>query len=243
MFMRIEVGHQITMDNILGFTSPEFRVVGILDNSMFQIMGVFMSKENLVQTFHFPMMPGELNKNVIMFDIKDGYDAASTARALERDFAAVGMNTIIVRDIAQTTLETTSSIFVLFELYLDMGLVVGVAGLGIITNRSVVERTPEIGILRSLGFKRKNVRNSFLIEILFVATMGVLIGIVTGVMISHEIFNVMVSGFGGDIEFTIPWFKIAYVTAIAYLATIICTIVPAQNASKISPAEALRYVG
>ncbi len=243
MFLRIEVGHQITMDNILGMTSQEFRVVGVLDNSMMQMMGVFMSKDTLAQTFHFPMMPGELNKNVLLFDLKSGYDAASTARALERDYAAVGMNTIIVRDVAQTTLETTSSIFVLFELYLDMGLVVGVAGLGIITIRSVVERTPEIGIMRSLGFKRKNVRNSFLIEILFVATMGVLIGIVTGVMISHEIFNVMVSGFGGDIEFTIPWLKIAYVTAIAYIATILCTIIPAQNASKISPAEALRYVG
>ncbi|MFO7619077.1 MAG: FtsX-like permease family protein [Thermoplasmata archaeon] len=243
MFMNIQPGNHITVDNILGFTSREFRVIGILDNSMMQIMGVFMSKENLAQSLQFPMMPSELNKNVFMFDLKEGYDAEATARALERDFAAVGMNTIIIRDVAQTTLETTSSIFVLFELYLDMGLIVGVAGLGIITIRSVVERTPEIGILRSLGFKRKNVRNAFLIEILFVATMGVLIGIVSGVMVSYEIFNVMISGFGGDIEFVIPWMKIAYVTAIAYLATIICTIVPAHNASKISPAEALRYVG
>jgi putative ABC transport system permease protein len=150
---------------------------------------------------------------------------------------------LVVRDAAQTTMETMSSIFVLFELYLDMGLVVGVAGLGIITIRSVVERTPEIGILRSIGFKRKNVRNAFLIEILFVATMGVVIGIVTGVMVSYEIFNVMVGDFGGDIQFTVPWLKIAYVTAIAYLATILCTIIPAQNASKTSPAEALHYVG
>jgi putative ABC transport system permease protein len=243
MFMGIQPGHNITLDNILGVTSQEFRVVGVLDNSMTQISGVFMSKQNLVQTFQFPMMPPELNKNVFMFAVNDGYDAESTARGLEKDFAAVGMNTLVVREAAQTTMETTSSIFVLFELYLDMGLVVGVAGLGIITIRSVVERTPEIGILRSIGFKRKNVRNAFLIEILFVATMGVLIGIVSGVMVSHEIFNVMVGDFGGDVQFAVPWLKIAYVTAIAYLATIICTIIPARNASKIAPAEALRYVG
>jgi putative ABC transport system permease protein len=107
----------------------------------------------------------------------------------------------------------------------------------------VVERTPEIGVLRSIGFKRKNVRNAFLIEILFVATMGVLIGIVTGIMVSHAIFNVMVSDMAQDVEFTIPWFKIAYVTAIAYAATVICTIIPARNASRVSPAEALHYVG
>ena len=243
MFMQIQPGNNITLDNFPGFTSQEFRVVAVLDNSMMQIMGVFMSKENLVQTFHFPMMPPELNKNVFMFDLKEGYIAEDTARALEMEYAALGMNTIIVRDVAETTLETGNSMFVLFELYLDMGLVVGVAGLGIITIRSVVERTPEIGILRSLGFKRKNIRNAFLIEILFVATMGVVIGVVTGVIVSHEIFNVLVNGFGGDIEFTVPWLKIAYVTAIAYVATILCTIIPARNASKIPPAEALRYVG
>ena len=135
-----------------------------------------------------------------------------------------------------------NSMFVLFELYLDMGLVVGVAGLGIITIRSVVERTPEIGILRSLGFTQANVRNAFLIEILFVATLGVLIGVTTGIMVSYEIFNVM-AGDMGSMEFTIPWFKIGYVTAIAYAATILCTIIPARNAAKIAPAEALRYVG
>jgi putative ABC transport system permease protein len=243
MFMGIEPGHHVTLDNIMGATSQEFRVVGVLDNSMMQIMGVFMSKENLLQTFQANMMIPDLNKNVFMFNLNAGQDAEATAMALERDYAALGMNSVIIRDVAETTLETISSIFVLFELYLDMGLVVGIAGLGIITIRSVVERTPEIGILRSIGFKRKNVRNAFLIEILFVATMGVLIGIVTGVMVSHEIFSVMVKDMAGDMEFTIPWFKIAYVTAIAYVATIICTIIPARNASKVSPAEALRYVG
>jgi len=243
MLLGIEPGHHITLDNIMGATSREFRVIGILDNSMNQIMGVFMSKETLMSTFQANFMVPGLTKNVFMFDIGAGYDAAATSEALERDYAALGMNCIEIREVAETTLETTNSIFVLFELYLDMGLVVGVAGLGIITIRSVVERTPEIGILRSLGFKRGSVRNAFLIEILFVATMGVLIGVVTGVLVSYEIFNVMVSGYGGDIEFTIPWLKIAQVTAIAYLATIICTVIPARNASRISPAEALHYQG
>lgn len=243
LLLGVEPGHHITLDNIMGATSQEFRVVGIFDNSMTQILGVFMSKENLMQSFQANFMVPGLTKSVLMFDLKEGHEAKPTALALERDYAALGMNSILIREVTETTMEMTNSIFVLFELYLDMGLVVGVAGLGVITIRSVVERTPEIGILRSLGFKRGNVRNVFLLEILFVATMGVFIGILTGVMVSHEIFNVLVSDYGGDIEFTIPWFKIAYVTAIAYIATIICTIIPARNASKIAPAEALHYVG
>jgi putative ABC transport system permease protein len=167
----------------------------------------------------------------------------ATAELLEKDFAAIGMNTQMFRELAEDSMEMMNSMFVLFELYLYMGLVVGVAGLGIITIRSVVERTPEIGILRSIGFKRKNIRNAFLIEILFIATMGVLMGTFAGIVVSYEIFNVMVSDLGDNIEYVIPWARIALVTVVAYIATILCTIIPSRNASKISPAESLRYVG
>lgn len=237
MFMGAEAGNHITVrDPMTNNVSQEYVIAGIVDQSM--LSGIFMSRDNVMLNFG---MMGMVN-SVFMFEVADGYDVEATARTLESDFAALGMNAVVVREIAETTMETMNSMFVLFELYLDMGMVVGVAGLGIITIRSVVERTPEIGILRSLGFKRSNIRNAFLIEILFVATLGMLIGVVTGVMVSYEIFNMMV-GDMGNIVFEVPWFKIAYVTAIAYAATILCTIIPARNAAKIAPAEALRYVG
>ncbi|KYK26333.1 MAG: hypothetical protein AYK23_03110 [Candidatus Proteinoplasmatales archaeon SG8-5] len=231
----LQTGDQITAT--YEYYTQEYEIIAVMDQSM--IDGIFMSRENMLNDFGNMGMVNSL----FLFEVNDGYDVEATTRALESDFAVVGMNAVVVREIAETTIETLNSMFVLFELYLDMGLVVGVAGLGIITIRSVVERTPEIGILRSLGFKRSSVRNAFLIEILFIATLGVIIGIATGLIVSYEIFNIMISEMGGNIAFEIPWFKIAYVTAIAYGATIICTIIPARNASKIAPAEALRYVG
>lgn len=238
MFLGADVGNHITVRNpITNNVSQEYEVVGIVDQSM--IDGIFMSRENMILNFG---MLGMVN-SVFTFEVESSYDIEATARALEAEFWPLGMNSIVVREIAETTIEMINSMFVLFELYLDMGLVVGVAGLGIITIRSVVERTPEIGILRSLGFKRSSVRNAFLIEILFVATLGVLIGVVTGIIVSYEIFNIMIGEMGGNITFEVPWLKIAYVTAIAYIATILCTIIPARNAARIAPAEALRYVG
>lgn len=237
MMMGAESGNHLTVkDPMTQNISQEYVIAGVVDQSMFS--GIIMSRENIMLNFG---MMGMVN-SVFMFEVKDGYDIEATARAIEADFAALGMNAVVVKEIAETTMETMNSMFVLFELYLDMGLVVGVAGLGIITIRSVVERTPEIGILRSLGFKRSNIRNAFLIEILFVATLGVLIGVVTGIMVSHEIFAMMV-GDMGNMVFEVPWFKILQITSIAYIATILCTIIPARNAAKIAPAEALRYVG
>ncbi len=237
MMSQVSVGNHLTFTTFTGDVTEEYQVIGIVDQST--LNGAFMSKPNVIKEFG---MMGMAN-SVFLIDVGDGQDIQATADAMEKDFAALGMNSVIVEDMVESSMEMMNSMFVLFELYLYMGMVVGVAGLGIITIRSVVERTPEIGILRSIGFKKKNVRNAFLIEILFVATMGVLIGTLAGIMVSYEIFNVMISDMGGDIEYVIPWAKIALVTAIAYIATILCTIIPAMNASKTSPSEALRYVG
>lgn len=237
MMSQINMGDHVTFETMSGNITDEYQVIGIMDQSVMN--GVFMSRDNFLKDFGMAGMVSFM----FMIDVADGYDILETASLLEKDFATIGLNTIIIRDMAEATMEMMNSMFVLFELYLYMGMVVGVAGLGIITVRSVVERTPEIGILRSIGFKRKNVRNAFLIEILFIATMGVMMGTIAGIMVSYEIFNVMVSGMGDNIEYVIPWFRIALVTVIAYIATILCTIIPANNASKISPAEALRYVG
>ncbi|MCK4758250.1 MAG: FtsX-like permease family protein, partial [Thermoplasmata archaeon] len=237
MITGIEIGDHVTFTTLSGNVTDEYQLAGIVDQSA--LNGAFISRENVLMDFGHEGMVNFL----FMVDVHEGHDIEEVANLLEKDFADLGLNTMIFRDMAEASMEMINSMFVLFELYLYMGLVVGVAGLGIITIRSVVERTPEIGILRSIGFKRKNIRNAFLIEILFIATMGVVMGTLAGIMVSYEIFNVMVSGMGGNIEYVIPWGKIALVTLIAYIATILCTILPAQNASKTSPAESLRYVG
>ncbi|MCK4267024.1 MAG: FtsX-like permease family protein, partial [Thermoplasmata archaeon] len=217
MMTQIEIGDHVTFSTLSGNVTDEYQVIGIVNQNT--LNGAFISRENVLMDFG----PEGMVNFLFMVDVAEGHDIQETASLLEKDFAGLGLNTMIFRDMAEASMEMINSMFVLFELYLYMGLVVGVAGLGIITIRSVVERTPEIGILRSIGFKRKNVRNAFLIEILFIATMGVVMGTVAGIMVSYEIFNVMVSGMGDNIEYVIPWGKIALVTLIAYISTILCT--------------------
>lgn len=239
-FMTFMMGYQtgdvLAMTNpVTGTVTQNYEVIAVSDQGVF--MGIIMSKENVERD-----LLTDTNQ-IFLFDVADGYNISATASDLERDFGLRGMDTDIIREIAEENAEFTSSMFALFEIYLNMGMVVGVAGLGVITVRSVVERTPEIGILRSLGFKRKNIRNAFLTEILFVASLGVVIGLISGILVANEIFNAFADDMGGNVSFVIPWARLAVVVGIAYIATIVCTIVPANNASKISPAEALRYVG
>jgi putative ABC transport system permease protein len=177
---------------------------------------------------------------MFLFEVKQGRDVQEVTFGLEKDFRALGMNTINLRSIIQTMLDLINSIFQLFEVFLGLGLVVGIAGLGIITIRSVVERKREIGIMRAIGFPRSKILASFVTEIMFVATLAVIIGLSIGLVVAYEIFNVMVSGV--DVTFTVPWAQIAWIIGITYAASLACTIVPAIRASRIPPAEALRII-
>src|SRR5207244_762498 len=75
----------------------------------------------------------------------------------------------------------------IFEAFLALGLVVGIAGLGIISIRSVVERRKEIGVLRAMGYRKNMILAAFLLENSYVALLGILIGIVLGIDLGYAI--------------------------------------------------------
>ena len=64
--------------------------------------------------------------------------------------------------------------------FMGLGLIVGVAALGVITARAVVERRQQIGVLRAIGFRRRMVQISFLLESSFIALTSIVVGTVLG---------------------------------------------------------------
>ena len=116
---------------------------------------------------------------------------------------------------------------------------VGISGLGVVTARAVVERRQQIGALRAIGFTREMILQSFLIEIAFIAALGIAVGMALGIVLAFKVFSVFFADFA---TFTIPWLNLAVITAIALGATVAATASPAVRASKIPPAEALRYI-
>ena len=70
----------------------------------------------------------------------------------------------------------------LIEGFMGLGLVVGVAALGVISARAVVERRQQIGVLRAIGFRRGMVEALFLIESSFIALTSIVVGTVLGLV-------------------------------------------------------------
>ena len=83
---------------------------------------------------------------------------------------------------------------------------------------------------------------SFLIEASFIALLGTAIGIVLGTVISYNIVaDVRSEEDFSTLRFAMPWLQISVIVGITYLFSIITTYLPALQASRIYPAEALRY--
>ena len=107
------------------------------------------------------------------------------------------------------------------------------------STRAVVERWKQIGMLSALGYRRSLVQRSFLMESSLIAILGLLIGTLIGVWQSYRFF--VVEKTFGTVIFHVPMLEISLILVGAYLATLVTTFLPARSASRVAPAEALRY--
>jgi putative ABC transport system permease protein len=84
------------------------------------------------------------------------------------------------------------------------------------------------------------IAKSFLIETSFITILAILIGLLLGIGIGWTIYKDAFEEMGAS--FAIPWMNLLAISLIAYITTLIFTFYPSLKASKIPPAEALRYI-
>jgi putative ABC transport system permease protein len=125
---------------------------------------------------------------------------------------------------------------------MSLGLLVGVAALGVISARAVVERRQQIGVMRAIGFRRGMVSAAFLIESSFVALTAILVGTVLGLILAWNIVDDQRRQPSWEnLTLQVPWVNLLVIFLVVYVVAILATLLPALRASRIRPAEALRY--
>ena len=125
---------------------------------------------------------------------------------------------------------------------LTTGMVVGVAALGVVSARSVVERRHEIGVMRSIGFDSRVIQLSFLLESSFIALLGIAVGTGLGLVVAFNVIQDSAETPSWEhIRFAAPWLNLLIIFVVVYAAALLTTFVPARRASQVYPAEALRY--
>ena len=222
------VGDVFRYTNATGATRT-VRVIGILYEQFAQ--GLWVSAATVKADV------GMEAASLFYFQVKDGVDVTKAGHDLERYFLPYQLLTLDIQGLINQILETTMGVFNLLQAYLALGLIVGIAGLGVITMRNVVERRQETGALRALGFRKSMVLRSFLFELSFIALTGIAMGVALGIALSYDLF---LRFFEGQASFIIPWTRLALLGGIAFFGSVLATASPAFRAANMPPAEALR---
>ena len=216
-----------------------FTVIAVLDLAVDAFggidLGMFVSKGALDQA-----VPFDIPTTTYRFRAAPGVSVAGLARDVEVAFGDHGMETDVLADLVSEEAAANRAFNYLFTGFMGLGLLVGIAALGVISLRAVVERRQQIGVQRAIGYRRRMVRWSFLLESSFVVLLGVAIGVGLGTVISYNIVNDIKQNVE-SVEFTFPWLQITIIVAVAYLFSVATTYLPAHQASNVYPAEALRY--
>ena len=157
---------------------------------------------------------------------------------LEQELNGEGVAVSVISDDVLLIQSLVIAILGIFEAYLALGLIVGIAGIGVVTVRSVSERRKTIGILRALGYRKKMVMLSFLIEVSWVALLGIVNGVLVAVGFHRALYVAFWESQGAD--FTLPWFTIMMVILGGWMLVLIVTAEPIRRSTKVPPSAALR---
>ena len=187
-------------------------------------------------------LPFSVPVTTYRFKLVEGADASKVAKSLEASFFENGMNAEVGKEELEKETEGSRTFGRLFTGFMALGLLVGIAALGVVSTRAVVERRQQIGVLRAIGYRRSMIQLSFLLESSFISLLGMLVGTTLGIVLGWQAFNDIKDEEGLDtLRFVIPWAQIAVILAVTYAFSLLATFLPARQASRISPAEALRY--
>jgi putative ABC transport system permease protein len=176
--------------------------------------------------------------NRMYVGLRRGVDPDLFAANVQGSFLQNGAEASSIAALMDEGFTMTHQIFRLFQGYLAMGLVVGIAGIAVVMVRAVRERRRQIGTLRAIGFGSRPVGRSFAIEAAFVAIEGTLIGTLLALITLYDI--VALSDSFGDLVFSVPYLQLAALLTATVAASLLATVWPAVSASRIRPAVALR---
>jgi lipoprotein-releasing system permease protein len=247
----VSVGDNVRLISPAGRLSPlgimprmkSFKVAGILNTGMFEYDNTwaFISLEDAQHLFALP-------------------NAATMVTARVRDLDSISRVTAAIdrklgdEYYAKNIIDMNRSLFSALKLeklmmFITISLIVLVAALNIVSTLilMVMEKNKDIGILVAMGAGAKNIMWIFMLQGLVIGLIGTSIGCILGFSVCWLLDTYKLIPLNKDVYFVdyLPFqIEVLDFSAVAFLAVLIsflATIYPAYRASRLDPAEALRY--
>lgn len=217
-----------------GGTTVDVEIIGIIDSKISSLVGLFAPEATIEQVLPSPSLTS------FFIRLNDSSQSAAVAKEIEQKMLLNGVQAVSVTDELEDLQSQARSFLYIFQGFMGLGLIVGLAAIGVIAFRAVVERRQQIGVLRAIGFQSRAVSLSFLIETAFIVLLGCLSGTVLGLLLARNLF----AGddfIEGGVSLVVPWTQILIILLLTFIASLLMTLIPARQASRLAPAEALRY--
>ena len=227
-------------DSATGSTE-QVQIIGILSYSA-SGGGPFSNFSGLITSpAMFQEVFGEADYAVHFIRLADPSQSETIAKNIESALFTTGAQVDSIKAQREDETAMFRNFLYLMQGFMGLGLVVGVAAVGVIAFRTVVERRQHIGMLRAIGYKRSTIALSFLMESSFITLLGIFSGLGLALLLSYFLVTAGELG-GGEIEgFVVDWVQIIFISVFAYGASLLMTFIPARQAARIPIAEALRY--
>lgn len=220
-----------------------FRVVGIFESGFFDLDSTYAFAS--LQSVQRIMGVADV-VNSVELEVDDIYKAPDIAVEVDR---------VVGPKLAATTwMELNRQLLNALKMdrvvtIITIGLIQLVAALNILITlvMMVMEKYKDIAILVSMGARREQIRNIFVLQGVLIGTVGTAIGLTAGytlsflankyrwVRLSEEIYSM------SFVPFEPRWVDAIWVAAAAILVSFVATLYPARSATRVAPVEALRY--
>ena len=144
-------------------------------------------------------------------------------------------------DILMTSMtKMINAITAILIAFVSISLIVSSIMIGVITYISVLERTKEIGILRSIGARKYDISLVFNAETLLIGAFSGVLGVIIGIILNWPANIIIKKYFQVGVIAALPWYAIFALIGISTTLTLIAGLIPSRIAANKDPVVALR---
>ena len=238
-------GRQILPGKSVLINDKSFEVVGILEKkgSFIYDNGIFLNDKDMENLLHYgddvdiisvqPTDKDDINRTID--DIEKLLRKRRDVKVGEEDFEI---------STPEASLAMVNQILTGVQIFIALvaGISIFIGALGIVNTMttSVLERKKEIGIMKAIGARNEQIFFQFFIESGLLGLIGGIIGAILGVLIGILGTSALNNFLGAELDMVIDYMLIMFALTGSFLIGAVAGILPAMNATRLNPVEALR---